>query len=113
MRRDVLSFKKVHNLYWGPQGFWGSGEKGFFIFRELGSTAIIFRELGSKLIVLGSPAKKCKKSQLQVKAFISFDFLEQNLRLLGENPPPPTHTHPMTPLAKSTCIYFLWIGIGD
>ena len=30
---------------WGPQGFWGSGDKG--------STGIILEELGSKLIILG------------------------------------------------------------
>ena len=37
----------------GPQGFWGSGEKGYLFSGSWGAMVIIFRELGSKLMVLG------------------------------------------------------------
>ena len=36
----------------GPQGFWGTGEKGFLLSGSWGALVTIFRDLGSKLIVL-------------------------------------------------------------
>ena len=36
-----------------PQGFWGSGEKGYLFSGSWGALLIIFRELGSKHILLG------------------------------------------------------------
>ena len=48
----------------GPQGFWGSGENGFFIFRELGSTGNYFRgarEQAHNFGDIGSLAKKQNK----------------------------------------------------
>ena len=38
---------------YGPQGFLGSGEKGYLFSGSWGALVIIFRELGSKLMVLG------------------------------------------------------------
>ena len=38
---------------WGPQGFWGSGEKGYLFLGSWGALVIIFRDLESKLILLG------------------------------------------------------------
>ena len=35
-------------------GFWGAGEKAYFIFREQEEITIILREPGSKLLILGS-----------------------------------------------------------
>ena len=46
----------------GSQAFWGSGENGNLIFRELGSTGYYFygfREQAHSFGDLGSPAKKC------------------------------------------------------
>ena len=39
--------------YWGPQGFWGSGENGYLFSGSWGALVIILGELGSKLIILG------------------------------------------------------------
>ena len=39
---------------WGPpQGFWGSGEKGYLFSGSWGALLIILGELGSKHILLG------------------------------------------------------------
>ena len=38
---------------WGPQGFGGSGEKGYLFSGTWGALVIILGELGSKLLVLG------------------------------------------------------------
>ena len=38
---------------YGPQGFWGSVEKGYLFSGCWEALVIIFRELGSKLVVLG------------------------------------------------------------
>ena len=45
----------------GPQGFKGSGEKGFFIFRELGSTANYFRGAGEQAHTFGDLVSTAKK----------------------------------------------------
>ena len=37
----------------GPQGFWGSGEKGYLFSGSRGALLIILGELGSKHILLG------------------------------------------------------------
>ena len=37
----------------GPQGFWGSGEKGYLFSGSWGALLIILGELGSKHILLG------------------------------------------------------------
>ena len=43
-----------HAFYvWGPQGFWGSGEKGYLFSGSLGALLIILGELESKHILLG------------------------------------------------------------
>ena len=41
------------NSYWGPQGFWGSGENGYLFSGSWGALVIILGELGGKLIILG------------------------------------------------------------
>ena len=95
-----MQFECSKVYYWGPQGFWGSGEN------DWGALVIIFRDFGSKLIVLGIKGalqKSNKKSHLKGKAFISFDFF------FKKSPP--------DPFAKGKCIYFranmiIWIGIG-
>ena len=45
--------KKVSSYLWGPQGFWGSGEKGYLFSGSWGALLIILGELGSKHILLG------------------------------------------------------------
>ena len=42
-----------YSLYMGPQGFWGSGEKGYLFSGSWGALLIILGELGSKHILLG------------------------------------------------------------
>ena len=57
--RFIHLVKYVSDL--GPQGFWGSGENGFFIYGELGSTGYYFQGFGEQAHSfgdLGSPAKK-------------------------------------------------------
>ena len=58
-----------------------------FIFRELGSICNYFQGFGGQahtfLDIIGSPAKKKKKTHLKEKAFISFDFFQKILQLLG------------------------------
>ena len=44
----MLSYRHMY----GPQGFWGSGEKGFLFSESLEALVIIFMGLGSKLMVL-------------------------------------------------------------
>ena len=41
------------NHIWGPQGFSGSGEKGYLFSGSWGALQIILGELGSKHILLG------------------------------------------------------------
>ena len=53
--------------FWGPQGFWGSGENGFLFSGSWGALVIILGELGSNLIIWGiqralPKSKKIKKS---------------------------------------------------
>ena len=46
----------MHAYYghmYGPQGFFGSGERGYLFSGSLGALVIVFRELGCKLMVLG------------------------------------------------------------
>ena len=43
----------VRTREWGPQGFWGSGEKGYLFSGSWGAVLIILGELGSKHILLG------------------------------------------------------------
>ena len=47
-----FKFLYVHNLG-APQGFWGSGEKGYLFSGSWGALLIILGELGSKKILLG------------------------------------------------------------
>ena len=48
------AFNETHKtLSWGPQGFWGSGEKGYLFSGSWGALLIILGELGSKHILLG------------------------------------------------------------
>ena len=58
-------FCSIFVYLWGPQGFWGSGEKGYlFLGLQLGSTANYFRGAGEQAHTfgdLGSTAKKLKK----------------------------------------------------
>ena len=50
MNSDV----KINGHNWGPpQGFWGSGEKGYLFSGSWGALLIILGELGSKHILLG------------------------------------------------------------
>ena len=52
--KRILSNTSANFLYWGPpQGFWGSGEKGFLFSGSWGALLIILGELGSKHILLG------------------------------------------------------------
>ena len=58
---SVCSVQSNYFHYWGPLGFGGSGENGFF--RELGSTGNYFRgdrEQALNFGDLGSLAKKLK-----------------------------------------------------
>ena len=77
---------------------------------ELGSTCNYFQGFGEQAHSfgdLGRTAKNLKKSHLKGKAFISFDFFQQNSSASwGKNP------HPLE------CIFFhasmlIWIGIGN
>ena len=99
--------------YWGPHGFWGSGENGYLFSGSWEALVIIFRDSGSKLIVLGikgalQKSKKFNLNNLTLKEKPSFHLIfKRNLRLLGGTP--------QTPLAKSQCIYFrvnMLIGLG-
>ena len=53
-----------------PQGFWGSGEKGFLFSGSWGALLIILGEVGSKHILLGIrgalPKSKKKKYQASI-----------------------------------------------
>ena len=60
------------------QGFWGGGEKAYFIFREQGEIAIILMEPGSKLLILGSWGALSKMYMIWLL-------------------PPPPHTHTQDP----------------
>ena len=42
----------TYGYMYGPQGFLGSGEKGYLFSGSWGALVIIFRELVSKLMVL-------------------------------------------------------------
>ena len=48
-------------IWWGPQGFWGSGENGYLFSGSWGALVIISRDLGSKLIVLGDLGSTARK----------------------------------------------------
>ena len=43
----------LRNMHGAPQGFWGSGEKGYLFSGSWGALLIILGELGSKHILLG------------------------------------------------------------
>ena len=61
----------------GPQGFCGSGDKGYLCSGSWEALVIIFRDLGSILIVWGILQKvkiEFKKSYLKGKPCILFDF---------------------------------------
>ena len=51
----VIAYRSVtqQNNSWGPQGFWGSGEKGYLFSGSWGALLIILGELGIKHILLG------------------------------------------------------------
>ena len=49
----VVSGSMVERLLGPPQGFWGSGEKGYLFSGSWGTMLIILGELGSKHILLG------------------------------------------------------------
>ena len=55
---------------WGPQGFLGSGEKGYLFSGSWGALLIILEELGSKHILLGIygalPKSKINKYQASI-----------------------------------------------
>ena len=63
--------------FYFTQGFWGSGENGYFFFRELGSTGKYLRgarEQTHNFGDSGSLTKKQKKQKKSGKASILFDF---------------------------------------
>ena len=57
-------FKRPALHYRGPQGFWGSGGKWLFIFRELGSTGTYLQGFGEHALSFGDlgSTKKVKKN---------------------------------------------------
>ena len=63
----------------GPQGSWGSREKGYIFLRELGIFQGCWKQAQS-FGDLGSPAKKktIKKSHLKGKVSILFDFKKKD-----------------------------------
>ena len=74
----------------GPQGFWGSGEKGYLFSGSWGALLIILGEPGSKHILLGikDALPKSKKNKYQAS------FLSVSLKcrwLLGAIAPTPPY----------------------
>ena len=49
----MATFSIVVVIPGAPQGFWGSGEKGYLFSGSWGALLIILGELGSKHILLG------------------------------------------------------------
>ena len=86
-----------------------------FIFRELGSICNCFQGFGGQahtfLDIIGSPAKKKKKTHLKEKAFISFDFFQKKSSASGGGGGP-------EPPCMAKCNYvranmLILTGIGD
>ena len=61
LRWFLEASETANNTVVGPQGFWGSGEKGYLFSGSWGALVIILGKQGSKLIFfwdLGSRAQK-------------------------------------------------------
>ena len=52
-RPDNMDETVLSSSHVGPQGFWGSGKKGYLFSGSWGALLIILGELGSKHILLG------------------------------------------------------------
>ena len=77
---------------WGPQGFWGSGEKGYLFSGSWGALLIILGELGSKHILLGIKGALPKTKKNKYQASILSDSLKCRW-LLGAIAPRPPYTN--------------------
>ena len=91
----------------GPQGFGGSGEKGFLFSGNLGSLRIIFR--AHSFGDLGSPAKSKKNLSLKEKPSFRLIFFKEIFGFWGEA---------LRPSLKNLNVFtymltmLIWIGIG-
>ena len=72
----------------GPQGFWGSGEKGYLFSGSWGALLIILGELGSKHILWGF-REHCQKVKKKYQASILSDSLKCRWLLGAVTPRPP------------------------
>ena len=92
-------------IQWGPQGFWGSWEKGYLFSGSWGALLIIFGELGSKHILWVFREHCQKVKQKQYQASILSDSLKCRWLLGG--------VAPRTPYIIVIYFQFLYTGFQN
>ena len=73
---NIQIFKSQGLKLLGPQGFWGSGEKGYLFSGSWGALLIILGEQGSKHILMGIKGALPKSKKNKYQASILSDSLK-------------------------------------